>query len=635
MGELNVEQESDPEHLRMFMQQVLRDVRALEAMLEGDWFETGVDRIGAEQELFLVGPGLRPASLAVEALAAIDDPRFTTELASFNLEANLDPIDIGPDSLRRLEQQLDELLAKARKGARSVGAEVLLTGILPTLEKSDLSLDNMTPVPRYFALAEAAHRLRGTEFEFHIKGRDELTTTHDSVMVEACNTSFQLHLQVDPDRFAPLYNIAQTLTAPVLAAATNSPCLFGKRLWSETRIALFRQAIDTRPRSLRRQQPTRVSFGESWLDESVLELFREDIARFRLLISTDIDEDPLERLAAGEVPKLKALCLHNGTVYHWNRACYGCTGGRPHLRIENRVLPAGPSVLDEIANAALWFGLIKAFASDIEDIRRHIDFDAVKENFLAAARLGLQAQFRWLDGRQVTARDLICTELLPRARSGLQDSGIDPEDISRTLDVIEQRVESGRTGSQWALDSLAAMRGEGMVSERMASLTAGMLARQKEGRPVHTWSLVQLREGGGWEKHYARVGNLMTTDLFTVNQNDAVDLVASLMDWKHIRHVPVEDDAHKLVGLVTHRALLRVLAERHDRPREPIPVREIMQKDVLTVTPEMPTVEALRLMKERGFSGLPVVEGDYLVGIVTERDFMKLASELLIQHLSR
>ena len=636
MGEFRVEQETEPEQLRVFMQRILDDLRAVETMLAEGLFESGVARIGAEQEMVLVDSDYRPAPVAGAVLKTIDDTHFTTELARFNLEANLDPLPLSEHCLRFLEEQLDGVLTQARRGAEEHGADVLLTGILPTLDKSDLGLDNMAPVPRYFALAEAVRRIRGSEFDFHIRGRDELTLRHDSVMMEACNTSFQLHFQVDAEAFVPFYNIAQLLAAPVLAAAANSPLLFGKRLWRETRIAVFRQSVDVRRhRSHRRQQSPRVSFGERWIDESVVEIFREDISRFRLLLARDLGENPLDALARGvTAPALQALFLHNGTVYRWNRPCYGVTDGKAHLRIENRILPAGPTVVDEVANAAFWIGALKAIANEYGDVRSHLGFGAVKENFLAAARQGLEAQLHWLDGRSLAARELICGELLPRARGGLRSLGIASEDSDRYLDIVEERVRSRLNGSQWMLGSLAGMRPDGSSAENLATLTAAMITRQHAGEPVHTWPLAKPDEAPLRHRTHSRVSSLMTTDLFTVHENEVVDLVASLMDWKHIRHVPVEDDSHRLVGLVTHRILLRVLVQNHGSGRV-IAVRDVMEKEVVTVAPDTPTLEALALLKKHQIACLPVVEDDRLVGVLTEHDLMRLADELLTDFLSR
>lgn len=631
MGEMNVK-ELSAGRLRVFMQKLLTDLRALEKMIDLGLIETGVRRIGAEQEVFLVQRSRAPSFKAMEILAGLDS-HFTTELGRFNMELNLDPLDLTPDCLSRMETQLEDLLSQAREAAGRHGVDVLLIGILPTLEKSHLTLDNMSPQERYRALNDAMHRLRGSEFEFRIKGADELTFQHDNVMVEACNTSFQVHFQVGAEEFPKLYNVAQAMAGPCLAPAVNSPLLFGRRLWRETRIALFQQSVDTRqPTQHVREQRPRVSFGHQWIERSVIEIFQEDVARFRVLLGAEIDEDPFEVLEQGGIPRLLALRLHNGTVYRWNRPCYGISAGKPHLRIENRVLPSGPTPLDEIANAAFWLGLIAGGVEEYGDVSKTMAFEDVKENFIAAARLGLQAQFHWPGRRQaIAAQELILRELLPLARSALLDHlSLDRTDVDRYLGVMEERVSSARTGAQWLLDSCANMKERGGRSERMAALTAATLARQIEGRPVHEWKLAELSEAGGWEDHYSRVEQFMTTDLFTVNQDELVDLVACLMDWEHIRHVPVEDEQHRLVGLVSHRILLRMMAQGKGTSKEnPVPVSEVMHRDVITVAPETPTLDAIELMKEHKIGCLPVVRDGRLVGIVTERDFVTISGQLL------
>ena len=632
MGIHEVERELDAERLRQFTKKLLADLRAIERMLEGGAVESGVRRIGAEQELFLVGSrwGASPNNLDILADLA-DEGHFTTELGRFNLEFNLDPMMWGGDCLSQMEGQLQRLLAQVREAAGRHGTEVVMTGILPTLEKADLTLANMTPKPRYFALNEAMTRLRGGAYLFYLKGQDELKLSHDSVMLEAANTSFQVHFQVGPEEFAPLYNIAQAVAAPVLAAATNSPLLFGKRLWRETRIALFQQSVDTRaPTSHIREQSPRVRFGRAWVDQSVMEIFQEDVSRFRVLLAADVEEDPFQVLRAGGVPTLQALRLFNGTIYRWNRPCYGISEGRPHLRIENRVLPAGPSLVDEVANAALWLGLMSGLYDQHKDIRHAITFDHVKENFVACARLGLGAHIWWIGHKDVPARELLLSELIPLARHGLELGKLDGGDIDRFLGVVEERVRSGRSGSQWLLDSYAATRDQGTRAERLASLVAVTVAQQREGRPVHTWELAAIEDAGGWQAHYLKVGQIMTTDLFTVRAEELVDLAASMMEWRKIRHVPVEDGQHKLVGLVTHRTILRLLARDPDTLHgQSVPVSQIMEQQLVTVTPETTTLEAINLMRLHKVGCLPVVEGDRLVGIVTERDFMNVAGQLL------
>lgn len=637
MGEKQITGEVDNAQLRRFTQRVLEDLRALEQILAEGMIEHDVRRVGAEQEVFLVDRSWRPALAATEVLATIDErAHFTTELALFNLEMNLDPLVFAGDCLSRMERQLGDLVARAREGARAHGLDLVLTGILPSLRKSDLGMESMVPEPRYYALAKGLDRLRGGAYQFHIKGLDELMIQHDSVMLEACNTSFQVHFQVAPDEFANLYNISQVALGPVLAAATNSPLLFGRRLWHETRIALFQQSIDTRSSidHLRERSP-RVTFGNRWVRKSVLELYREDIGRFRAILAAELPEDPFAVLAEGRAPRLQALTLHNSTVYRWNRACYGLTDGKPHLRIENRVIPAGPSLVDEVANAAFWFGVNCALSSAHPDVTQVMDFGDAKSNFHAAARHGLRAQFRWIGGETIPAQTLICQRLIPAAGEALIERGIDAADVKHYLGIIEERVRSGINGSEWALRSLEQMGTRGNLSERMNALTAATLARQKENRPVHSWEPARLEEGGGWKESFNKVEQYMTTDLFTVHEDEPVELVANLMDWESIRHVPVEDHAHHLVGLVSYRALLRLLARGWPgEGQRNVPVSAVMKREVLSIPPEMPTLEAIRMMREHQVGCLPVVKNDKLIGIITQADFVDVARDLLEAKLS-
>ena len=635
MGEQDVRRESEAEEIRVFLKHLLNDMRAFEKMLADDLFESDVRRIGAEQELFLVDQHWRPAPIATEVLKAVNDPHFTTELARFNLEFNLDPLVFGGNCLSAMEWQVGEMLGQVREAARSCGGDVLLTGILPTLVKSDLGLDSMTPNPRYFALNNAMTRLKGGAYEFYLKGVDELHLHHDSIMVEACNTSFQVHFQVAPHEFARIYNISQAVAGPVMAAAVNSPLLFGKRLWRETRVGLFQQSIDTR-RSMPylREQTPRVSFGRHWVNSSAVEIFREDIARFRTLLSTEPDDDPFKEIAEGRPPSLKALRLHNSTVYRWNRVCYGISDGKPHLRIENRILPSGPTPRDEIANAAFWFGLVSGCLVRYGDITEHMSFDDAHSNFFAAAEHGLGAQFHWAGGVLEPADRLIVDELLPIAREGLEASGLDGCDIDLYLAVIEERVRSRRTGAQWQLDSLAVLGSKGPLSERLSAVTAAISARQQSGQPVATWKPAQLEEGGGWKQNYLTVEHCMDTDLVTVEQSEPVDLVANLMVWNNIRHVMVEDAENRLVGMVSQRALIKLVGTYHPEHREgPLPVAEIMKRDPVTVTPETSTVEAIDIMRRNRWSCLPVIKDDRLVGVVTENQLMAIAGQLLEEKL--
>ncbi len=635
MGEHNVEQ-FDEQSAQVFMKALLEDLRALDYMIDNGRLESGVTRIGAEQEMFLIDRNLRPAPLSFEVLELAKDPRLTTEIARFNLEANLSPLRLAGRCFYQMEQELIELLALVRKSVGQLDGEVLLSGILPTLRKSDLTLKNLAPIPRYSQLNQGVIALRGGPFSIHIKGLDELQITHDNIMMESCNTSFQVHFQTSPAEFALHYNLAQAITAPVLAAAVNSPLLFGHRLWNETRIALFQHSTDARSGpQLARSQPTRVSFGDRWIEKSVIELFHDQISRFRPIMITKPDEDPWRVFARGETPLLSALRMHNGTVWRWNRACYGVSEGIPHLRIENRVLPSGPTVIDEIANTAFFVGLMVAGPEEYGQIARRMSFDDAKGNFFSAARHGLNAQLTWVDDESVSAASLILNKLLPLARAGLQQANVEANEIDKYLGVVEERVRTGQTGAHWMLKSWCALKDINESNDvRTRVLTSNILAQQKEGKPVHDWELAEAAELGDWSQSYQTVGQFMSIDLFTLRPDDLVDLAASVMDWRHIRHVPVEDNQGRLVGLVTHRGLLRLMSRGSiSNGKKPLTVREIMKTNPTSVSSTTPSLEAIEIMRTSKIGCLPVVDDGELVGIVTSYDFLTATARLFKEHL--
>ena len=636
--ELQTGQEQPPEaDHREFTRELLRDLQALERMLREDRIESDITRIGAEQELFLVDRDYMPAPLAIEMLQAIDDPHFTTELARFNIEINADPLVFEGDCLSELEKRLGALVAKANAAAADFDSHVVLVGILPSLMRVHAGLDYMTPKERYYKLNEIMTRLRGGPYDLRIKGRDELMLRHDNVMLEACNTSFQVHLQVAGRDFVPMYNVAQWISGPVLAAMANSPLLYDRQLWSESRIALFQQGTDDRSRQLshlRSRQP-RVSFGTRWLKRSAVEAFEEDIARFRTIFGTSLGENAVTELEEGRIPKLRALCKHNGTVYRWNRPCYGISNGKPHLRIECRYIPSGPSIVDEIANTAFWLGLMRGAFARYGDPAIMESFGTARKNFLAAARSGLGAQFTWFEGRQVPARRLLLEELIPLAGDGLRSMGCNAADIKRYLGIIEQRVTTRQTGAAWLTASHDALKDADTVASRAAGLVREMVEQQHSGRPVHEWpTLTPERTRGAY---CATVDQLMSTDLFTVHPDELIHLAAHVMDWKHVRHVPVEDDKQRLVGLISHRVLLRVLARQATAGESSSTrARDIMTSDVISVPPDTPTLDAIDLMQEKGISCLPVTDADgVLVGIMTERDLVKIAAPLMRSFLGR
>ena len=622
---------SSQKQMQNFTKHLLTDVKALERMLDAGLFEIDVTRIGAEQEFCLVDRQWKPAPLALEILDLLHNDQFTTELAKFNLEVNLTPIEFKNNCLSSLEGQLNNLLNDARQAANTLEADIILTGILPTIRKYDIGLDNLTPRERYYALCKAINKLRGSEYELRLRGIDELSLKHDSPLLEACNTGFQVHIQVSPDEYVDMYNIAQALAGPILAACTNSPLLFGKRLWKESRVALFQQSIDTRKSSHHlREMSARVTFGNSWLKDSILNIYKEDIVRYRILLSSDITENVFEKIESGEAPELLALKIHNSTVYRWNRPCYGISKGKAHLRIENRILPSGPSVLDEIANAALWLGAMRGLMDEFGDITKKLDFDDARSNFVAAARLGLDTKLDWFGKTKVNASNLIKEELLPLAESGLKKANIAEKDIAKYLGVIEERVTTARTGSQWILASYTELAKETKKDEMLSAITASIVSQQQEGKPVHQWDLASLSDIPEWEPTKILVEEFMTTYLFTVRKDDILELVSEMMDWRNIRYVLVEDQNGRLVGLISSGLLLKYYANNINHGKGlPDTVKSVMIKDPITIAPEASIIEAVDIFQKYKIGCIPVVNGDKLVGAVTEQNFLNLTGRLL------
>ncbi len=623
-----------------FVKHLLNDIKALEYMLQKGLFEEDIIRIGAEQEMCLIhDKSFKPACINQQVVAKMKNhPWLDTELAQFNLETNLTPRKFTGDALRKMEEENLEYLSKIRKVAKTLGARVILSGILPTLRRFDLEMENLTPNPRYLALMEALHsELQEGAFELNLTGIDELNLQHDSPLLEACNTSFQVHLQVAPENFVCLYNIAQTLAAPVIAISANSSLLFGKRLWHETRIALFQQALDTRSSNdhLRERVP-RVHFGNDWIHDSILDIYREDIARFRTLMTAPDLEDSLAIVKAGGIPKLKALQVHNSTVYRWNRPCYGVgPDGRPHLRIENRVLPAGPTVVDEVANAAFWLGAMVGMYKHCSDITKELTWDDIRDNFMKAAQFGIDSNFNWRgSGVKITASELILKELLPLAREGLQTQKINPEDIDRYLNIIEERAKAQTNGARWQLQVFSELKKSITTDETTAIIAATMVHNQEKEIPGHLWKKPNADDLENYVPTRLRVEEFMTTDLFTVQKTDIIDLVTEIMDWRKLRYMPVEDSKGHLVGLVTSRLLLRHYMTKSNSTNgqdKITTVEEVMIKEPIVVGPKTTILEAMKLMRNNRIGCLPVVQGDNkeLIGIITEMDFLRVTARLL------
>lgn len=631
MGRQDVETRDQPGDLRRFERRLIADADALERMLTAGLFETGIRRVGIEQEFFLVDEHGRPAPRAVEVLQALGGPGalYQHELALYNIEIALPPRELTGHCLAEMEEELRLHMGAIRRAAKPQGVDVVAIGILPTLGWEHLTLDQMTPSPRYAALNKRVRAMRGEEFRIDIHGTDTLHATHDNVLLEAFNTSFQLHLQVGPDEFARIYNAMQLATGVVLAAAGNSPLLLGHRLWEETRIALFRQSVDTRAdHQLNRGTRPRVFFGDDWVRGGILELIREDIARFRVVLPLD-DGEPLpgEVLDRGGIPRLGALALHNGTIYRWNRPCYGVTGDKPHLRIENRPLPAGPTAVDSMANAAFLYGLTLGIEKHYGDVGRRMPFTDCETNFIQAAHAGLRASLQWVDGQTRTADELILL-VLPLAAAGLAQAGVDKGDIHRLLDIVSERVTKGQTGARWMIAGFNNLRRAVPRDEALQSVTRAYMERQKSGQPVHQWDALAAPDVTQRRQAYQRVGQVMTTDLLTVQEEDTISLAEAMMRWERIGHVPVENEEGRLVGMLSLVDLVRAF-RRSGESDGALRVGEVMDRNLITLTPDTPTVVAIRVMQENGTSGLPVVRGNRLVGLVTVRDFMNVAGRLL------
>jgi hypothetical protein len=463
------------------------DVFAL--MLRQAHFEADDPMTGLEIEFNLVDERGLPSLKNAEALAAIANPHFQTELGQFNLEINVSPRRLGSRGITGFEEDLRASLNDAELRASEVGAHLVMIGILPTLEAGHLGPATISPNPRYQLLSDQILDARGEDIAISISGVERLKTTSESIMPEAACTSTQLHTQVSPEEFPSYWNASQAIAGVQLAIGANSPYLLGKELWSETRIPLFEQATDTRSEELKAQgvRP-RVWFGERWIT-SIFDLFEENVRYFPALLPITEDEDPLAVLEAGGTPRLHELRLHNGTIYRWNRPIYDVVDDTPHLRVENRVLAAGPTVVDTMANAAFYFGLARMLAEDERPLWSQMSFSAAEENFHVAARDGIDALIYWPGIGQVSATELALRRLVPLAHEGLVRWGVDVDESNRLLGIIEARCTTGRNGATWFRDSVHLREDKGL--DRAEALRTTLLEyreRMHSNEPVHTWS---------------------------------------------------------------------------------------------------------------------------------------------------
>lgn len=598
-----------------YIHHLLNDIKALELMIEKGLFEEGPLRVGAEQEFCLVDANFLPESNSLTILDNIADTHFSTEVGNFNLKINLDALALQKDCFSKMHNQLEILLEKAKKSASKTNSKILLAGILPSLSASDINEQNITNVERYTVLNDAIKSDKKTYCDIHIKGVDEINLSHDSVKLEGCNTSFQMHLQLGIKDFVDNYNWAQAIAGPILSVCTNSPLLFGKELWSETRIALFTQSIDTRENSyLLNENQSRVSFGNNWQTGSITDIFKDNISRFRSFTTANFSTNSLDMLNANETPKLQALQLHNATIYPWNRVCYGEINGKPNLRIENRYIPSGPTTIDEIANMLFWVGVMLGKPKKFNKIHNLWDFKDVKTNFFNAARYGMATQFYW-NGAYVSSHDLLLDEFLPMAYKGLYSVGVTPKDAEYYLKVIKDRV-NGTNGSEWLIRNFRQLQNKHKPFEAMQVLTASLYEKQEKGYPVSTWGMLHDGDESPFKKQRL-VKHVMSSDIFSVSKKDSIELVLNIMNWKKIHHMPVINKERELQGLISWTDVKAYLdAEK----KQNTSVQKIMKTDIVTVNEYATLEEAKKIMDASAIGSLAVVNQNKLVGLITYND---------------
>ena len=464
-----------------FKESLEKETKLLESWFKEKNFSPVSNRAGFELESWLVDEQLHPASINEEFLEKLNSPLASPELANFNVELNSTPCDLNADVFTNMQYELDKTWRECKKTAKDLHSDIVMVGILPTLDNDVLNLANMSKMKRYRALnREVLHRRKGKPLVFDINGVEHLKVTHRDVMMEAAATSFQIHLQVNLDNAVRLFNASIAITGPLLALSANSPYLFGKDLWDETRIPVFEQAVAVGGFDGAAFGPIRrVTFGDSYIRESLFECFKENLEHYPVLLPVDIDSnDPLPHLR-----------LHNGTIWRWNRPLIGFDeSGLPHMRIEQRVVPAGPTTQDAIANAAFYYGAVTALAELDEPIENQIPHSSTRDNFYAAARLGLRSSQRWTNNEDINARDLILDKLLPLAHQGLTLLGITIEDSDKYLGIIHDRVKSGQNGAAWQRSFIK------KHGKDMTALTKAYIRNQNSGEPVHRWHHQKIDE---------------------------------------------------------------------------------------------------------------------------------------------
>ena len=473
MGDEIGQRDFHAEDFSRFRRRLAEETDLVEALFRDGGFSTRGDITGFELEAWIVDGDGNPSPVNQELLRAVDDPLLVPELATFSVELNGSPTRLTGRVFSRIFDELNATWTRCTEGARQIGCRLVSIGTLPTVQPELLHSSNMSPMVRYQALNDRIMAVRdGAPLEIDIEGVDHLAMEHDDVMLEAATTSFQIHLQCLPDRAVRDFNASLAVSAPMVALAANSPFLFGRSLWAETRIPLFEQAV-----SMGRRNPERVTFGSGYANDSLFELFRENQSVHRVLIPfVQPDEPP---------SKYTHVRFQNGTVWRWNRPLLGFDfDGQPHVRIEHRVTPSGPTIRDSVANAAAYLGMVRGLV-DLHPgiIEQELDFDTARRNFYHAAQMGLDADISWPDLGTVPVRTLLQDTLLPLAGKALQELDIPREETKRYLDIVAARVDSGRNGAAWQTEWVRRHGAD------WSGLTCAYLDKQETGEPVHTWAI--------------------------------------------------------------------------------------------------------------------------------------------------
>lgn len=477
----------DFEHFRRRLQ---NNLKALEILLARRNFGEGDLSFGAELELYIVDSEGRPLHVNQEIQQQLNDPRLTLELNRYNLEYNFSPCLLKDHCFRTTQQEAQSVIAKINACADQWEGRAVPIGILPTLQQSDTGYHAMTPLVRFEALTKALTEIRGGPFTIAIEGEDTLQLAMDDVTLEGANTSFQIHLRVPPREFSDFYNAVQLVTPLVVAMAANSPTLFGHRLWQETRIPLFKQSIDCRPKDSLHPRPARVNFGTNWIRDGAFELFAEASLLYRPILPKVDDEDAVAIARQGGTPSLNELRLHQSSIWWWNRPVYDPTGDG-HLRIEMRALPAGPSLVDMLANAALAIGLAKLMQPKVRALLPAIPFTYCTANFYRAAQQGMDAELFWPSLTQSEPEYFAVTDilakLLPEIPEHLAAMGFVEEDYQPLMAVLKERLATRQTGARWQLQKLEELRQDLHKRDALVAMLKQYQENSNNNIPVAQW----------------------------------------------------------------------------------------------------------------------------------------------------